>query len=63
MVIRDSLPKLTKFYEYIGEIVIFMIMTGKKCSGLDILPKTPNWDTSIKDIIFTIWYKKAMKYK
>lgn len=36
-------------------------MIGKGRSGPDIWLETPNQDTGIKEIIFTIWYKEAMK--
>lgn len=38
-------------------------MTDKKHPDSNIWPETPQTDTDIKDIIRTIWYKKAMKQR
>lgn len=38
-----------------------MVITGKRCSGLNIWPKTPNQNTGIKDMILTTQYKETMK--
>ena len=38
-----------------------MVITSKRRSGLHIWPETLNQGTNKKDMIFTTWYKKAMK--
>ena len=38
-----------------------MVMTGKRHLSPDIWPETPNQGIGNEEIIFTTWYKKAMK--
>ena len=61
MDIKDFLPKQSSFYKFIWEVIAYMIMIDKKHLGPNIWPKIPNQGIGIKDIILTIWYKKAMK--
>lgn len=52
--IKNFLPKQTSFYEYTWEVIVYMVITGKKHLSPNIWPKTPNQDTGIKDMILTI---------
>ncbi len=61
MGIKNSLPKQVSFCEYTWEFVACMVMTGKGRLDPDIWPETPNQSIGTKEIIFTIWYKEAMK--
>lgn len=51
IVIKDFLPKQATFYEYTRKIGIYIIITSKKRSSLDIYLKRLNQNTSSKDII------------
>ena len=61
MGIKDFSPKQASFCEYTWEVIACMVIIGKGRSGLDIWPKTLDQSTSTEDIIFTTWYKEAMK--
>lgn len=61
MGIKNSLPKQVSFCEHIWEVVICIVMTGERFSGPYIWPESSNQSTDIEEMIFTIWYKKAMK--
>lgn len=58
---QNFLPKQASLGEFIWEIVACMVITGKRRSGLNIWRETFNQGTVTEDIIFTIWYKKAIK--
>ena len=38
-----------------------MVITSERRSGPDIWPETPNQYTGTEDMIFTTWYKEAIK--
>lgn len=61
--IKDSLPKKVTLCKYTWEVVICIVMTGERCSGPNIWPETPNQDTSTEDMIYTTYYKEAMKWR
>ena len=51
MDIKNSLLEQASFYEHTWEVVIYMVITGKRRSDLDIWPKTPNQDIGTKEMI------------
>lgn len=59
MGIKKFFPDQASLCEYTWEVVV--MITGKGRSSPDIWLKAPNQDTDTEDMIFTIWYKKAMK--
>ena len=61
MGIKNSLLEQASLCEDTWEVVACMVITSKERLSLDIWPKTPNQTTDTKNIILTIWYKKAMK--
>ena len=38
-----------------------MVITSEGRSSLNIWPETPNQGTGTEDMIFTTWYKEAIK--
>lgn len=61
MGIKDFLSEQASFYEYTWEIIIYIVMTDKGHSSLDIWLETPNQDTNTENMIRIIWYKEVMK--
>ncbi len=59
--IKDSLSEQASLCEHTWEVVAYMVMTGNGRSGPDIWPETPNQGTNTEEMIFTTWYKEAMK--
>ena len=61
MDIKDFSPKQASFFEHNWKIIACIVMTGERCLGSDIWPKTFNQDTGTEEMMLTIWYKEAMK--
>ena len=59
--IKDCLTKQATFCEYTWEVIACMVITDKGRSGPDIWQETSNQGTGIEDMIFTTWYKEAIK--
>lgn len=51
---QNFLPKQASFYEYIWEVIAYILITGKGHLGPNIWLETPNTVTSNKDIICII---------
>lgn len=54
MGIKNFSPKHASLYEYAWDFVVYMVITGKKGSGLDIWLEIPNQITRSKDMILRI---------
>lgn len=52
--IKGFLLKQTNFWKYIQEIVIYIVIIGKKHLSLNIWPEISNQNIDIKNLILTI---------
>ena len=53
MGIKDFLLKQESFCEHTWEVLTYMVITGKGCSGLDIWPETYSQGTGTEEMILT----------
>ena len=58
--IKDSIPTAHSLYKHTWVIVVYIVLTGKKSSGPDIWPKTPQQTKSTKNIMRTSWNGETM---
>ncbi len=61
--IKNSLPKQASFCEYTWEVITYMVITSNRYSSPDIWSEISNQGTSTEEMIFTIWYKEAIKHR
>ena len=62
MGVKGFSPERASFYEYTWEVVACMVIIGEGRSGPNIWPETPNQGIGTEDMIYTTWYKEAMKW-
>ena len=63
MSIKDSWLKQKSFCKYTWEVIAYIVITGKACLGPKIWLEIPNQGTGGNNIILSIWYNEAIKWK
>ena len=58
--IKNLTSAACSLYEYTWEVVVCMVLTGKRRLGLDIWPATPQQAESIESMIRITWNAEAM---